>query len=146
MKNGWFALLVGLLLSCNRIEAGSALSRADTAFIRSLGLLDNEETIQRFYSNYTRRTAGSFFTDKRMAHYWLGSRDQREDQREDAFYPDITAVTPVLKVPYFDSPYLQVRRQDGTTFRVYMGGSPAEMHRFCQEALGAWHQHRHDTC
>lgn len=144
MKNGWSVFLL-LLLSCNRIEAGSALSPADAAFVRSLGLLDNGETMQRFYSNFTRRTAGSFFTDKRMAHYWLGSRDSCEHQRECAFYPDITAVDPVFKVPDFDCPFLLVRKKDQTTFRVYMDGSPAEMQRFYQEALGAWNRHRHDT-
>ncbi|WP_156126516.1 hypothetical protein [Hymenobacter sp. DG25B] len=134
-----------LLLSCNHLETQATLSPGELAFIRSVGMLDQGETVHRFYSNFELRKAGSFFTDKRMAHYWLDGDDPRQHQRESAFYPDITAIDPVFKVPDFDCPYLQVRRKDQTTFRVYMDGSREEMQRFYQEALRAWNQHRHPT-
>ena len=145
MKNFCFALLSLLLLSCNRIEIGAALSAEEVAFIRDVGLLAPGETIHRFYSNFKFRKAGSFYTNQRMAHYWLDGKDARQHQRQYAFYPDIIAVDPVFHVPDFDCPYLQVRRKDQTTFRVYMSGSPEEMQLFYQEALGAWNRHRHDT-
>jgi len=142
MKNCGLVFLCLLLCSCNRIEVGSDLSADELAFIRSVGLLDQGETVHRFYSNFKLRKAGSFFTNKRMAHYWLDGNDARQHQREYAFYPDITAVEPVYKVPDFDSPYLEVRTTGQATFRVYMNGSQQEMQLFYQEALAAWKLHR----
>lgn len=135
---------MGLLFSCNHIESGATLSVGELTYLRGVGLLDQGETVHRFYSNFTFWKADSFFTDRRMAQYWLTGDDKRQHRREYAFYPDITAVDPVFKVPDFDSPYLQVRRKNQTTFRVYMDGSPAEMQLFYQEALRAWRQHRHN--
>ncbi|MDO7847419.1 hypothetical protein Q5H92_13700 [Hymenobacter sp. M29] len=112
MKAFCFAIFALLLCSCNRIETGARLSPNEVAFLRGTGLLDNGETVHLFYSNFTFRKAGSFFTDRRMAHYWLDGRDPGQHQREYAFYPDIAAVDPVFKVPDFDSPYLQVRKKD----------------------------------
>ena len=145
MRYFCFAFLAVLLLSCNHIEEGAALSSGELAYLHGVDLLDQGETVHRFYSNFTFRKAGSFFTDKRMAQYWFDGHDTRQHRREYAFYRDITAVAPVFKVPDFDSPYLQVRREDQTTFRVYMDGSPAEMQLFYQEALAAWKRHRYDT-
>ena len=145
MKNLCIAVFSMLLFSCTHIEPGADLSVDEVAFIRGVGLLGPGETIHQFYSNFKLRKAGSFYTDRRMAHYWLDGKDARQHQREYAFYRDITAVDPVFKVPDFDCPYLQVRRKDQTTFRVYMDGNPAEMQLFYQEALGAWKRHQHDT-
>lgn len=145
MKNFYLALLSVLLLSCNRIETGASLSADEVSFIRGVGLLNPGETIHRFYSNSTFRTAGSFYTDQRMAHYWLEGKDTSQHQREYAFYPEIVAVDPVFHVPDFDCPYLQIRKKDQTSFRMYLEGSPEQMQMFYQEALNAWKRHRHDT-
>lgn len=145
MKNFCFALLSLLLVSCTYIETGADLSADEVAFIRSVGLLAPDETIHHFYSNFTLRKAGSFYTDQRMAHYWLDGKDTRQHHREYAFYADITAVEPIFHVPDFDSPYLLVRRNDQTTFRVYMDGHPEQMQQFYQGALDAWKRQRHDT-
>lgn len=134
-----------LLLSCNRIETQSTLSPDELSFIREVGMLDPKETVHRFYSNFKLQKAGSFFTDKRMVHYWLEGSDTRQHQRECAFYSDITALAPVFDVPDFDCPYLQVRKKDQTTFRVYMDGSKEEMQRFYEEALSEWNRHRSNT-
>ena len=144
MKAVCFSFLALLLLSCNRIETGTSLSPGELVFIRGTGLLDEGEAIHQFYSNFTLQKAGSFFTDKRMARYWLDGRDTGQHRREYALYRDITAVDPVFTVPDFGSPNLQVRRKDQTTFRLYMDGSPGEMQLFYQEALGAWKRHRYD--
>lgn len=145
MKNFCFALLSVLLVSCTHIKTGADLSADEVAFIRSVGLLAPGETIHQFYSNFKLRKAGSFYTDQRMAHYWLDGKDTNQHQREYAFYSDILAVEPIFHVPDFDSPFLKVSRKNQTTFRVYMDGSPEEMQRFYQKALDAWKRHRHDT-
>lgn len=145
MKNFCLVFISLFLLSCNRIETGATLSPDELAFIRGVGLLDPGETVHRFYSNFTLRKAGSFFTDKRMASYWLDGRDTRQHRREYAFYSDIAAVDLVFHVPDFDCPYLQVRRKDQTTFRICVDGSQEQVQQFYQEALGAWNAHRHNT-
>jgi hypothetical protein len=145
MKYYCFAFGSLLLLSCNHIETGATLSAEELAYIRNVGLLDQGETVHRFYSNFKVRKAGSFYTNRRMAHYWLDGNDSHKHQREYAFYPDITAIAPIFNVPDLDCPYLLVRRKNQTAFRVYFDGSQKEMHLFYQDALAAWKLHRHDT-
>jgi hypothetical protein len=64
--------IIILTTSCrHRIETAQTLSNADIDFIQSLKLLDTNEKIIQFYSEYKKKNAGNFSTDKRMATYWI---------------------------------------------------------------------------
>lgn len=88
-------LFISILLfaSCNKIETGDTLGKTDVERIRSLNLLDKDEKIYKFYSEYKNKVAGNFFTDKRMASYWIDKHDKSKDKRVFAYYPDINQLT-----------------------------------------------------
>src|SRR5690348_11514506 len=88
----WFLLL---FLSCNHIENGNTLSQKDIAYIKSLKLLEDGETIFKFYSEYKKKVAGNFFTDRRIATYWKDERNSEKDEIAFAFYNDIVKIDTV---------------------------------------------------
>ncbi len=66
------------LVGCsdNKIETDKTLSKADKQYIQSLKLLDTDEKVIKFYSEYKNKVAGNFFTDKRLAKYWVDERGE----------------------------------------------------------------------
>src|ERR1044072_9743641 len=92
----WVLILILVsVCSCNKIENGNSLSTADLNYIRSLHLLNNNETIYKFYSEYTFHGAGNFFTDKRLAKYWIDENDKSRNHIDYAFYDDIISIQEV---------------------------------------------------
>lgn len=136
-----FVVVATLLSACgNKILTDKQLSDADRNLIRSLGLLDSSETILQFYSNYKNEIAGSFYTDRRVAHYWLDERRVENRELNTAFYEDITSIDTVISVPDFDCPYLIVGCKDGNKFKVYVDGSRDEILGFYQAILLQWNK------
>jgi len=43
-------------------------------------LLDKDEKIYKFDSEFKSDVAGIFFTDKRLAKYWIDKKDKTKDQ------------------------------------------------------------------
>jgi hypothetical protein len=74
--NVTFILL--LLISCNKIENSKTLDKKDIEFIQSLGLLEDDEIIYGFYSEFKNSVAGNFFTDQRVASYWIDERNSKK--------------------------------------------------------------------
>lgn len=69
-----------LITACkNRIETYQTLGKTDIDVIKSLRLLDTNERIIQFYSEYKNKNAGNFFTDRRMATYWIDPHDKLKD-------------------------------------------------------------------
>jgi len=72
-----FLLLTLFLVSCNGIETGDSLSSKDFQRFRSLHLIENGERLYKFYSEFKKSVAGNFYTDRRMASYWIdGSKEE----------------------------------------------------------------------
>lgn len=67
-----------LLISCNKIETNQTLDKEDLKYIKSLNLLSDGENIYKFYSEYKKNVAGNFFTDKRIATYWIDERNSKK--------------------------------------------------------------------
>jgi len=63
-----------LLISCNKIENSKTLDKKDIEYIKSLGLLEDDETIYGFYSEFKNSVAGNFFTNQRLASYCIDDR------------------------------------------------------------------------
>jgi hypothetical protein len=71
-----FTFILLLLIACNRIQTGDTLSETDIDRIRKINLLDQDERINKIYSEFKNEVAGNFFTNKRLAKYWIDERDK----------------------------------------------------------------------
>jgi hypothetical protein len=141
----FFAFLVLIavtLISCQQIEKGNSLDKKTIALIRSLGLLDTGEKIIKYYSNYTKDKAGNFFTNKRLAMYWLDDRDTSKNDISFAFYPDIISIDTIYQVPDTFIPYMLITRSDGSWFKVYVDGTRKEIKSFFEDAINVWHLYK----
>jgi hypothetical protein len=135
-------LITVAVTSCQEIETGDSLAKKTIDNIKWLGLLDDKEIIIRFYSNYRKDVAGNFFTDKRIAHYWLlGGKDAGKD-RDFAFYPDIIAIDTTYDVPDTFVPYMTITKKDSSRFKVYVDGTRKEVKTFFEEAIQLWKKNR----
>jgi hypothetical protein len=129
-----------LLVSCNKVETGDTLSNNDIKHIQELQLLDKGEKIYKFYSEYKNKVAGNFFTDKRMASYWIDDRDKSKDKRVFAYYPDIKAIDTIFYAGSTYCPYMLVTKQDNSQFKVCVDGKRNQIKAFFEEALSIWTQ------
>src|SRR5258708_37521427 len=134
MDRKYAALLIILFLSCNHIETGNTLGRSDVQYIEKLGLLEPGEKIHKFYSQYKNKNAGNFFTDKRMAKYWIDEKDKGKNEFSFAFYPDIASIDTFYYVVLTYCPYMLVTRLDGTQFKVCVEGSREDLKSFFEVA------------
>lgn len=134
--------MLSFLFSCKHIETGSSLSKSDIEYIQGLNLLDKNEKIYKFYSEYKKKVAGNFFTDKRVAKYWIDERDKEKNQIAFAFYKDIQSIDTVYNAGVTYSPYMLVTKTDSTTFKVSVNGKKEEIKSFFEDALNIWQQHK----
>lgn len=98
--------LIMFLTACNHIQTGDTLSKTDVDRIQKLNLLDKDEKIYKFYSEFKSDVAGNFFTDKRLAKYWIDKKDKTKDQISFAYYPDIKSIDTVYNAGSTYCPYL----------------------------------------
>lgn len=135
-------LLLVVLASCETIKTGDDLDAKTVGLIKHLGLLAAEdEQIVLYYSNYKESKAGSFFTNKRIAHYWL-DRNTAKNDTSFAFYNDIVSIDTVYKVPDFDASYMEITARDSSKFRAYTGGSKQDKRIFFEKAISLWRSNR----
>ena len=92
MARNYFSLILFFLFSCNPIETGSTLRKSDIEYIQQLNLLHPGETIYKFYSEFKKEKAGNFFTNKRIAMYWIDDKHKEKNEISFAFYPDIKSI------------------------------------------------------
>ncbi len=142
MRKTFIIFMLSFLFSCNHIQTGDALSSADIQYIKSLHLLDQNEKIYKFYSEYKKKVAGNFFTNKRIAKYWIDERDKNKNQISFAFYPDIKSIDTVYNAGATYSPYMLVTKTDGTQFKVSVNGKKEEIKSFFEDALAQWKQRK----
>jgi hypothetical protein len=134
--------IILILFSCNHIQNGQSLSQHDIVYIKSLNLLDEGEQIYRFYSNYTKRNAGNFFSDKRIAEYWIDNLHKDRIKTSFAFYPDIQSIDTVYFAGATYCPYMLVTKKDNSNFKIYVDGSRGQVKLFFEDALIQWHLHK----
>jgi hypothetical protein len=140
-----FALLAVLFTTCNTgAKRGKYISEKDIQYIRKLGLLDNDENIILFDAQgatlrYGIKQGGSFFSDKRIAGYWIAQDERQKTKIDYAFYKDIDSIA--LKdrsTALTYSSYLTVYKHDGTKFRAYIDGNRKKINYFYKSALEEW--------
>ena len=129
-----------ILSSCDHtLRKGTELSTADREYIKGLGLLDDNETIILFDQQSDFKTSGNFFTDKRLASYWIDKRDKTKSSADFSLYSDIdTILTKDLTRSLTYSSYLEVVMHDGGTFKVYVDGDSTEVRTFFDRAISEW--------
>jgi hypothetical protein len=132
--------ILTLLSSCfdNKIETDKTLKPEDKAYIQSLNLLDKDEPVYKFYSEFKNRVAGNFFTDRRMAKYWIDERDKSKDKIEFAYYAEIASIDTVYSAGVTYCPYMLVKKEDSTTFKVCVDGKRGEIKAFFEDAIQLW--------
>lgn len=138
MARNYFSLILFFLFSCNRIETGNTLRKSDIEYIQKLNLLDPGETIYKFYSEFKKEKAGNFFTNKRIAMYWIDDRHKEKNEISFAFYRDIKAIDTIYNPSASYCPYMLVTRLDSTQFKVCVDGKREEIKSFFEEAMKLW--------
>lgn len=133
-------LILLLFTTCNKIHQGKELGQKDIDLLRSLNLLDEGENVISFYSNYKKSVAGNFYTDKRVATYWLDKNPNKEQKIEFACYQDILQIDSVFSVGATYAPYLLIIRKDSSQFKVYVDGDAKEKTAFYQDVVTHWKQ------
>lgn len=133
--------MLSFLFSCNHIETQDSLSKSDIEFIQKLHLLDTGEKVYSYYSEFKKSNAGNFYTDKRIAKYWIDERDTAKNIIVYAFYQDIKSIDTVYNAGATYTPYLLVTKLDSTQFKVSVNGKKEEVKSFFDDAIHQWKLH-----
>jgi len=135
-----FTLLLLLSACGNKIETTNTLSKQDFDFLHSLKLLDTNEQLYKFYSEFKNSIAGNFYTDKRLASYWLDEHDKSKSKIEYAFYADIVKINTVYNAGATYCPYMLITKNDSSSFKVCVDGTKKEITEFFNDAISKWKQ------
>ncbi len=127
-----------LLISCNKIENSKTLDKKDIEYIKSLGMLEDGENIYGFYSQFKNSVAGNFFTNQRIATYWIDKRNSKRNIVKFAYYNEIRKIDPVYSVGVTYSPYMLVTMVNDSTFKVCVDGEKEEIKAFYEGVLREW--------
>jgi hypothetical protein len=146
MKVSYFFIFIAIfIISCDKIQKGSALKSADVDYIRSLGLLDKEETIYQFYGQKGLLSSipnGSFYSDKRVASYWIDTKDSIKNSLNFAYYKDVKAMEPIYNRGLTYMPCLRITKKHGDGFDVYAEGDTTALKHFFEGAMNEWQKHK----
>jgi hypothetical protein len=142
-------IFVLFLVGCER-DANEKLTVKERAFVMSLGILEDTEKIIMFDSQgggfNPVLTSGNFFTDRRIASYWIDDRNKDKSEVHSAFYSEIDTLWRYPKYKSLTlSSYLEVRRRDGSTFNVYVSGDSIETWSFFNRAMREWSLRRKES-
>jgi hypothetical protein len=126
--------------ACNQIESSKTLDQDDILRLKEMRLLEKDETVYKFYSEYRKDVSGNFFTDLRIATYWIDKRNSKKNEIEFAYYSDIANIDTVYYAGLTYTPYMLVTRKDSSNFRVSVDGEREEVKLFFETALREWKQ------
>lgn len=127
-----------LLISCNKIETNQTLDNEDLKYIKSLNLLSDGENIYKFYSEYKKNVAGNFFTDKRIATYWIDERNSKKNEINYAYYNEIEKIDTISYAGASYTPYILVTKTNGQTFKVSVDGDKKDIKAFFEGVIKEW--------
>ena len=131
-----------LLVSCNKIETNDTLNKSDISLIQDLNLIDENERIIKFYSEYRKENSGNFFTNKRVAKYWIDKEDESKNVINSAFYKDIKSIDTIYNAGLTYCPNLMISKIDGTSFKVSVEGDKTEVKSFFEDLLKEWDKNK----
>jgi hypothetical protein len=73
-----------------------------------------------------------------MAKYWIDESNKLKNKIEFAYYPEIIAIDTVYYAGLTYCPYMLVKKNDGSVFKVCVNGKREEITAFFEEALQLW--------
>lgn len=118
----FFIILVCLLSfeSCQFIN-NDYLNSKDINFIKSLGLLNDDEKIIWFDSQLSVRTSGNFLTDKRIASYVFDKYHPDNNYIEYAYLDEIDSIKLINNSNSLSyASFIKVYKKTGKNFNVYI--------------------------
>lgn len=133
-----FAMLCALSSCQPGVQKGTSISRNHLNYIKSLGLLVENENIILFDSQYKIRVSGNFFTDRRIAAYWMDERDTSKRHINYALYADIDSIKTHYAKASAGASSLEVFKSDGKKFSVYVKADSTETKYFFDGAIAKW--------
>lgn len=129
---------VVFLFACNNLKTGNSLSNADVARVQKLYALDKDEKIEKFYSEFENEVAGNFFTNKRLAKYWIDKNDSTKTEVSFALYKEIKSIDTIYNAGATYCPYMLVTKNNDSQFKVCVDGKREDVKAFFEEALSKW--------
>ncbi len=105
--------------------------------LKSINLLEEGETVLFFSSNMTTSTSGNFFTNKRVATYWIykGRNDINS-----SYYKDVEDIAFETGTdPYIsDLHKITISVSDGSQFTLYLSGGAKDALEIFHELEKTW--------
>jgi hypothetical protein len=136
-------IIVFLFSSClPGIKKGTDISRNHIDYIKKLGILSDNERILLFVTQGRMKVSGNFFTDKRIAAYWIDETHKENSFIKFAFYNEIDSILPHLIKGANHSSYLEVYKNNGQKFKVYADSGNGETQYFFEEAIAEWKKNK----
>jgi hypothetical protein len=133
------------LHSCdNGIKQGSQLSKEEISFVNNLFQLDSNESIIQFHSQSGEldevKQAGNFYTEKRIASYWIDNSDKSRTKINSAFYSEIDTVIFRDHINDWENgSYLRIKTDNQTKeFKTYVNGDSISVHKFVDSVFLLW--------
>jgi translation initiation factor 2B subunit (eIF-2B alpha/beta/delta family) len=101
--------------------------------------LDKDESIVRYTANYDKEVAGNFFTNKRIAHYWIDEHSSSKNSLGSAYFDEIVSIDTIYNTTSVSqASFLTITKKDSSRFKVYVSGSRPEVDSFFKPAILAW--------
>lgn len=148
MRNIAIVLLALIMCwGCNSgVKSGGQLSKSEIAYIQGLGILNEDETILLFSTQAGfkgTKQAANFFTDKRIAAYWVDEKRPENNYINSALFQEVEKMNMI----YFsnDPTYcseIEIMTKHGNYFSVYVDADSAATWKFFNAAVEVWQQHR----
>lgn len=91
-----FFCCLAAICGCGGIKSEKEISLKERKYLGQLGLLDGDEKIILFDSQggfiKPWKQSGNFFTDKRIASYWIDERHKSRSHKHSAFFGEIDTI------------------------------------------------------
>lgn len=135
-----FALLF-MLVGCDR-STSEGLSDKEQVYLQEMGLLSTDETVLFFDYATSPKQDGNFFTDQRVAAYWIDDYGREsETTKESARYDEITDISMTYAADWSYAHDITITRSDGSSFHVYVSSNKDYADEFLAAMKARWHSH-----
>lgn len=131
-----FVLFIStFFFSCKpNMMIGKDLSSKEIMYIQKMGLLDKNEEIILFATQggfLGLKSSGNFYTQKRIASYWIDKNHPERTSKDFAYYKDIDTIIcqPKLNAVTLSSS-LEIKTKSGEIFEVYIDADSAQTWKF----------------
>jgi hypothetical protein len=133
MKSKLLIISILFLSSC-KFTNNDKLNETDIDYIKSLGLLNDNEKIIWFDSQFTKRVSGNFLSDKRLASYWIDQHNESKSFKKTAHFSTIDSLKlRDLTINPSYSSYIEVYSKKGN-FKVYISQDSLTINEYYREA------------